>query len=58
MPPRIASVPRFATVILFSFAYAAVERSYLVNVLLWVLQAFAALVYGASGVMKVCLFDK
>ena len=28
------------------------------NVLLWVLQTLAALLYGASGVMKVFLFDK
>jgi uncharacterized membrane protein YphA (DoxX/SURF4 family) len=28
------------------------------NILLWVLQAIAALVYGASGIMKVFLFDK
>jgi len=28
------------------------------NVLLWVLQVLAALMYGASGVMKVFLFDK
>ncbi len=28
------------------------------NTLLWILQALAALVYGASGVMKVFLFDK
>ncbi|MBL8693070.1 MAG: DoxX family protein [Planctomycetes bacterium] len=28
------------------------------NILLWVLQVFGALVYGASGVMKVFLFDK
>lgn len=28
------------------------------HILLWVLQALAALVYGASGVMKVFLFDK
>jgi hypothetical protein len=28
------------------------------NVLLWVLQVLAALVYGASGVMKVFMFDK
>jgi uncharacterized membrane protein YphA (DoxX/SURF4 family) len=28
------------------------------NVLLWVLQVLAALVYGASGVMKVFLFDR
>src|SRR5580698_7354118 len=28
------------------------------NILLWVLQAVAALLYGASGVMKVFMFDK
>ena len=28
------------------------------NTLLWVLQVLAALVYGASGVMKVFMFDK
>ncbi|MEO8671977.1 MAG: DoxX family protein [Tahibacter sp.] len=28
------------------------------NILLWVLQALAALMYGASGIMKVFLFDK
>src|SRR5213075_2368951 len=28
------------------------------NILLWVLQSLAALLYGASGVMKVCMFDK
>ena len=28
------------------------------NILLWVLQVLAALVYGASGVMKVFMFDK
>ena len=28
------------------------------HILLWVLQGLAALVYGASGVMKVFLFDK
>ena len=28
------------------------------NILLWVLQALAALLFGASGVMKVFLFDK
>jgi hypothetical protein len=28
------------------------------NVLLWVLQALASLMYGASGVMKVFMFDK
>ena len=28
------------------------------NILLWVLQSLAALLYGASGVMKVFMFDK
>jgi len=28
------------------------------NILLWVLQVLASLVYGASGVMKVFMFDK
>jgi uncharacterized membrane protein YphA (DoxX/SURF4 family) len=28
------------------------------NILLWVLQALAALMFGASGIMKVFLFDK
>jgi uncharacterized membrane protein YphA (DoxX/SURF4 family) len=28
------------------------------NILLWVLQVMAALLYGSSGVMKVFLFDK
>ncbi len=28
------------------------------NILLWVLQVLAVLVYGASGVMKVFMFDK
>ncbi|MFN0006282.1 MAG: DoxX family protein [Planctomycetota bacterium] len=28
------------------------------NVLLWVLQVLAALLYGASGVMKIFMFDK
>lgn len=28
------------------------------NIVLWVLQVLAALLYGASGVMKVFLFDK
>jgi uncharacterized membrane protein YphA (DoxX/SURF4 family) len=28
------------------------------NVLLWILQILAALLYGASGVMKVFMFDK
>ncbi len=28
------------------------------NILLWVLQVLAALLYGTSGVMKVFMFDK
>ena len=28
------------------------------NILLWILQALAALLYGSSGVMKLFLFDK
>jgi DoxX-like family len=28
------------------------------NILLWVLQGLAALLYGASGVMKIFMFDK
>ena len=28
------------------------------NILLWVLQILGALLYGASGVMKVFMFDK
>jgi len=34
------------------------ERRQSVNTLLWVLQIVAALLYGASGVMKVFLFDE
>jgi uncharacterized membrane protein YphA (DoxX/SURF4 family) len=30
----------------------------MMNILLWVLQVLAALVYGASGVMKVFMFDQ
>ena len=30
----------------------------MLNILLWVLQVLAALLYGASGVMKVFMFDK
>jgi hypothetical protein len=30
----------------------------MMNILLWVLQVFAALLYGASGVMKVFLFEE
>lgn len=28
------------------------------NIILWVLQVLAALIYGASGIMKVFMFDK
>jgi len=34
------------------------EPGYAMNILLWVLQVLAAFVYGASGVMKVFMFDK
>ena len=34
------------------------RHKHTMNILLWVLQALAALLYGASGVMKVFLFDK
>ena len=30
----------------------------MMNILLWILQVLTALVYGASGVMKVFMFDK
>jgi hypothetical protein len=33
-------------------------RVYIMNTLLWVLQVLAALLYGASGVMKVFMFDE
>ncbi len=33
-------------------------RRYTLNTLLWVLQVLAALIYGASGVMKIFMFDK
>src|SRR3984885_2246223 len=33
-------------------------RRHAMNILLWVLQVVAALLYGASGVMKVFMFDK
>src|SRR3954464_1455591 len=40
--------------------YGDVETgsTHTMNILLWVLQALAALLYGASGVMKVFMFDK
>lgn len=34
------------------------KRGRTMNILLWVLQVLAALLYGASGVMKVFLFDQ
>jgi hypothetical protein len=34
------------------------ERGHTINILLWVLQVLAALLYGSSGVMKVFMFDK
>jgi uncharacterized membrane protein YphA (DoxX/SURF4 family) len=33
-------------------------RKHTMNILLWVLQILAAILYGASGVMKVFMFDK
>jgi uncharacterized membrane protein YphA (DoxX/SURF4 family) len=39
-------------------ADAETGRRDTMNILLWVLQVLAALVYGASGVMKVFMFDK
>ena len=33
-------------------------KKHTMNILLWVLQVLAALLYGASGVMKVFMFDK
>jgi uncharacterized membrane protein YphA (DoxX/SURF4 family) len=37
---------------------AETEGRHTMNMLLWVLQVLAALLYGASGVMKVFMFDK
>ncbi len=34
------------------------SRVHTMNILLWVLQVLAAFLYGASGVMKVFMFDK
>src|SRR5271168_1825338 len=39
-------------------ANAETRRRHAMNILLWVLQVLAALMYGASGVMKVFMFDK
>src|SRR5580693_5382685 len=37
---------------------ATETEGYTMNILLWVLQVVAALLYGSSGVMKVFMFDK
>jgi uncharacterized membrane protein YphA (DoxX/SURF4 family) len=37
---------------------ADVERGHAMNILLWILQIVTALLYTASGVMKVFMFDK
>jgi uncharacterized membrane protein YphA (DoxX/SURF4 family) len=37
---------------------AETGRRHTMNILLWILQVLAALLYGASGVMKVFMFDK
>jgi uncharacterized membrane protein YphA (DoxX/SURF4 family) len=37
---------------------ATLETQPTMNILLWVLQILAALLYGASGVMKIFMFDK
>jgi uncharacterized membrane protein YphA (DoxX/SURF4 family) len=39
-------------------ADAKTVKRHTMNILLWVLQVLAALLYGSSGVMKVFLFDK
>jgi uncharacterized membrane protein YphA (DoxX/SURF4 family) len=41
-----------------SRADAETVKGYTMNILLWVLQVLAALLYGSSGVMKVFMFDK
>ena len=41
-----------------SIRRAKKPREDTMNILLWALQVLAALVYGASGVMKVFMFDK
>jgi uncharacterized membrane protein YphA (DoxX/SURF4 family) len=40
------------------YANAKIGRSHTMNALLWVLQVLTALLFGASGVMKVFMFDK
>src|ERR1700675_3223911 len=39
-------------------SYRAEAEGNTMNILLWVLQVLAALLYGSSGVMKVFMFDK
>ena len=39
-------------------ADAETGRRHILNIVLWVLQVLAALIYAASGVMKVFMFDK
>ena len=39
-------------------ADAETGKRHTMNILLWVLQVLAALLYGSSGVMKVFMFDK
>jgi DoxX-like protein len=39
-------------------AIAETRRRHTINILLWVLQGLAALLYTSSGVMKVFMFDK
>src|ERR1039457_7470437 len=39
-------------------ADAETGRRHTMNILLWVLQVLAAVLYGTSGVMKVFMFDK
>jgi hypothetical protein len=39
-------------------ADAKTGRRHAMNILLWILQGVAAILYGSSGVMKVFLFDK
>jgi hypothetical protein len=40
-----------------SWSLSSIE-GHTMNILLWVLQVLAALLYGASGIMKVFMFDK
>jgi uncharacterized membrane protein YphA (DoxX/SURF4 family) len=42
----------------FARSGAEISRRQTMNILLWILQVLAALLYGASGVMKVFMFDE